>query len=280
MSLVYSESTVKRKPLLSSGDPEPQLREGELFIYLNSSEDYFVVEHEKTPVSNAFINKNKINYRIKMAAGPFTYEHSDDYLTYDHRKSFRITINLRLEISDAVKLHSAKVSSIKSYLDGIIPSYIASVVENYEMDEINTLRQKLRGIDVFPGLVNDLRTIGLHVAMYNSYVKKDDLQIVHDSRIREAETNLQIDSMIHKNTVIADANEVIFKSEAKMKILKYYEKQLLEGSISPDLLLQMVDDETKAILIPYLNNKGYLEQLKQSESENTLLDDMLNDIKI
>ncbi|MEI2363398.1 hypothetical protein [Priestia megaterium] len=280
MSLVYSESIVKRKPLLSSGDPEPQLREGELFIYLNSSEGYFVVEHEKTPVSNAFVNKNKINYRIKMAAGPFTYEHIDDYLTYDHRKSFRITINLRLEISDAVKLYNAKVSSINSYLEGIIPSYIASVVENYEMDEINTLRQKLRHIDVFPGLINDLRAIGLRVAMYNSHVKKDDLQVVHDSRIREAETNLQIDSMIHKNTVIADANEAIFKSEAKMKILHYYEKQLLEGNISQDLLLQMVDEETKSILIPYLNGKGYLEQPKQSESENTLLDDMLDDIKI
>jgi hypothetical protein len=284
VSLVYSESAVKKKPFFSSGEPEPQLREGELFIYLNNAEEYFVVGHEKTPVSNAFINKNKINYRIRMAAGPFTYEHSDEYFTFDHRKYLRVIINLRLEIADAVKLYNAKVSNINSYLDGIIPSFIASVVENYEVNEIITLQQKLRDVDMFPGLTRDLKTIGLRVTMYNARVQKDDLQRVLDGDYRQTEHDIGMEKLVEtqrrKTKYEMDTIDAVSKAKSIIAILNGYDRLLVEEGVSPELLLETADEEHKELLRSHWEKTGTLLEKPKNSSLDSRLDLMLDEINI
>lgn len=284
MSLVYSETSVKKKPLFSSGDPEPQLREGELFIYLSRDGEYFVVGHEKTPVSNSFIKKNDINYRIKMAAGPFNYEHTNDYITADHRKYFRVAITLKLEIVDAVKLYNAKVSDIKSYLDGIIPAFIAGVVLNYEIDEIIELQRRLKDVEVFPGLLNNLNAIGLRVASYTSLVQKDSLQTELDKDYRQTEHDIGKEIMYktaHKKSE-HDLNtmDAVEQAKSKIAILQAYDRLLVEEGISPDILIDTVEPEHQDLLRAHWIKKGTLLEKPQENAIGSMMDEMLDDIKI
>lgn len=284
MSLVYSETHVKKKPLFSSGDPEPQLREGELFIYLSKDGEHFVVQHEKTPVSNAFIKKNDINYRIRMASGPFSYEHSNEYITADHRKYFRVAITLKLEVVDAVRLYNAKVSDIKSYLDGIIPSFIAGVVLNYEIDEIIELQRKLKDVEVFPGLLNSLQAIGLRVATYTSLVQKDTLQSELDKDYRKTEHDIGLDIMsktaYKKSEHELNTMDAVEKAKSKIAILHAYDQILLEGGISPDILIDTVEPEHKELLRAHWIKKGTLLEKPQDSEIGSMMDEMLEDINI
>jgi len=284
MSLVYSESPVNKKPLFSSGEPEPQLREGELFIYLNKSGEYYVVGYEKTPVSNAFIKKNKINYRIKMASGPFNYELSRNYITVDHRKYFKVTITLKLEIVDAVKLYNAKVSNINSYLDGIIPSFISGIVMNYEINEIIDLQLKLKDLEVFPGLINDLRAIGLRVSTYTSFVEKDDLQAELDQDYRRTEHDLGKEILIQNTRKKAEHDlstiDVVEKSKSKIAILRAYDRILIEEGVSPEILLETVEEENKELLRTHWINKGTLLEKPKQSAIDSIMDEMLDEIDI
>src|SRR5690606_24479407 len=173
MSLVYHEEAVKKRTLFSTGDPEPKLSEGELFIYLNKSGTAFVIGAERTPVSNSFLMKNKIEYRIQMKSGPFIYTHGNEYMTADHTKKVAIEIRLRLEISDALKLYESGIKDINAYINNIIPAEISKVVEYYEMNEILDLQRKIRDVEVFDVLARELKTIGLKVGEYIAHVDKD-----------------------------------------------------------------------------------------------------------
>lgn len=283
MTIVYSESHVKKKPLFSAGDPEPKLKEGELFIYLNQNGDTFVFGHEKTPISNSFIRKHKINYRIRMNAGPFSYQLSEEYVTHDHRKYLRVTIHLKLEIENAVKLYNSRVKNIETYLQNIVPPFVAGIVENYDIDDIIPLQKKIRDINVFPGLINDLKSIGLRVASYYSRVEKDSEQKSQDIDFRRAEHELKKEfyeetkrrEFQHKVGVV----DTVSKMEAILEIEQHYTKLIEEGSVEPTLLLETVDDPTlKKHLQQKWKEKGLLLEAPKQQSEFDLLDDLVDEM--
>ncbi|WP_335432638.1 hypothetical protein [Bacillus sp. JJ1609] len=254
-----------------------------MFIYQNQDGEYFVIGHEKTPVSNAFIKKNNINYRIKMASGPFNYEHSGEYITAEHRKYFRVMLTLRLEIVDAVKLYNAKVSDIRSYLDGVIPAFISGVVLNYNIEEIIELQRKLKDVEVFPGLLNDLRAIGLRVASYTSLVKKDALQNELDQDHRKTEHDIGKEIMYkkaHKKTE-HDLNtmDAVEKAKSIIAILQAYDRLLIEESLSPDILLETVELEHKDLLRSHWTKKGILlEKPEEKGKLDSMMEEMLQGI--
>lgn len=283
MAIVYSEVPIK-KPLLGVGDPEPKLEEGEIFIYRTQGGEYIVVEPALTPVSNAFIKRNKINYRIKINSGPFTYApRKTEYRSRDHRKKFRIDVFVKLEVEDAVKLYHSSTTDIQAHLNKVLPKKIEKITGSYELYEVGQLADKLRDFDAYEGLIDDLRSMGLRVIDYDISVEKDKLEEQFDSGDRKTDFDLGQQLKIKKGQAVIDAEvEVVqgmSKLKANLKKIKEYDALLEEHS--PETILRLASPEDQELLRDEWEKRGILQleapsQDRRKKVEALLSDDELN----
>ncbi|MFA9558111.1 hypothetical protein ACERII_12445 [Evansella sp. AB-rgal1] len=284
MSLVYSEVEVKKKPWFSAGDPEPQLRVGELFIYMTKDGEYIPVEAEKTPVSNAFIKSRKICRRIKMNAGPFHYSHGDEYVTRNHREQLRVEVTLKLEIVDPVKLYHANIKDITSYLHNRIPSFISSIIVTYDMDEISVVQQKFSDVEVFPQLISDVRNCGLRVAEYNARISKDQVAKQIDQKYRTAAGDLDIEAMQEMTRIKikhdGSTMDKTYAASSKLELIRYF-NEMLEELQSPTIVLELIEEEeNKELMKRVWKEKGiYLEEGQEKATKRSSdIEDLMEEI--
>lgn len=281
MSLVYQEEVVKKRTLFSPGDPEPKLSEGELFIYLSKLGKSFVMEAEKTPVSNSFLLKNKIEYRIRMKSGPFIYTHSNEYMTADHSKKFKIEIRLRLEIADALKLYESNINDINAYINNIIPAEISKTVEFYEMNEILDLQRKMRDVEVFDLLMRELKTIGLRVSEYTAYVDKDMVEQEHDKIRRATDVEIEVKMKRAGGDIALNQKTKMMEYKANMELIQFYTHQIETGQ-DPKLVLRMIrDEEERALVQDYWKDAGLLLETSQKEklTSKSEFDELLDELE-
>lgn len=254
MSLVYEESSVKQPGFFSIGEPEPKIRSGELLIYVNEKEEHFQVEAERTPVSNAFIKKNKINRRIRMQSGPFPYVFSKELFTQDHRKYVKVDLNIVLEVEEAYKLYNSEIKDITTYLNNFIPGELASIVSTYTVEDIIRLQYFLQDMTVFPTFASRIKSLGLRVAQYTTHVEKDSLETELDrtSRIREDENKAKIQDRIQEKFNEADV-EIAGALAQASKLEKY--KKLLDTT-SPDLAIRYIPEEDQDLVREHWKKQG------------------------
>lgn len=270
MSLVYEESRVKQPGFFSIGEPEPKLRMGELIVYVNEKEEHFQVEAERTPVSNAFIRKHKINRRIRMQAGPFPYVFSKELFTQDHRKYVRVDLNIVLEVEDAYKLYISNVKDITTYLNNFIPGELASIVSTYTVEDIIRLQYFLQDVTVFPTFSSRIQSLGLRVAQYTTHVEKDGLETELDrnSRIREDENNAKLQDRIQEKFNEADIE--IAEALAKASKLEKYKKLL--DTTSPDIAIKFIPEEDQDLVREHWKNQGLQIELSKEDPLKTPFD--------
>ena len=266
MSLVYNVSTVKSPGFFSLGEPEPKIRSGEVIVYINENEEHFQVEAERTPVSSSFIKKNKINKRIRMNAGPFSYTFNEELFTQDHRKYVRVNLQMLLEVEDAYKLYYSNVKNIEAFLNNLIPGGLGAIVSRYSMEDIIRLQQFLQDVHVIPTLKSTLHSMGLRIAQYTIHVQKDELEINLDkgSRIKEDKNNDKIDE------VFIDAKVEIAKFEAKARMLEAY--QGLLNTMEPQIALQLIPEENREIVKEHWKSKGLLIAAPKEDRNSTPFD--------
>jgi hypothetical protein len=259
LSLVYRESIVKKRGILSLGsNPEPKLNPGELFIYLNEDNESFQVEAHQTPVTNTFLAKNKIVKSIRMNAGPFYYQYNNDFYTSDTRKLVNITIQIQLRVEDGYKLYLSKVSDINAFLNNIIPSELSRLVSTYDISEVNLIQRQILSVDAFPSFASAIRNMGLAIEQYNAVVRKDETETIIDveSRLKDAGRGEDLKDTLHSHDInnINDQADILRIAQK----LKSYRVMLKEIG-NPDIAIRLVPPEDRELVKADWESQGLLQ---------------------
>lgn len=222
--------------LLSS---EPMSTHGISFVYKNAKGEYRLIENG-AQLSRLELRGSRYTIRCSVVRGAFTYRHLSEYPSMNPGKTFRITIQFSVAVTDPIKVVEFDVQNINKYLDDNMPYWLAGIFENYAIEDFREVQQLIKNLDQNIGMQKDLEARGFSISQFQATVGLSESDWSHFEKIEEMKKHQDIEKR-----KIEEQQELQKMKIEKDKELTRMQAEIEEIRKQKELLLEEIETRSK-----------------------------------